>query len=116
MARAQTAAIATIRDGVRLCEVDAAAREVINEADLPVYGHGTGHGVGLMVHELPFISGTDRKGRLQAGQVVTVEPGIYLPGKFGVRLEDDVLVTKTGGQIVSRDKRFSIKEDKVPLL
>jgi Xaa-Pro aminopeptidase len=101
---------------VRLCEVDAAARKVIKEAGLPVYGHGTGHGVGLMVHESPFISATDHKGKLQAGQVVTIEPGIYLPGKLGVRLEDDVLVTKQGSRVLSRDKRFGIKADRVPLL
>lgn len=116
VARAQAAAIEAVADGVRVCEVDAAAREVIGRADLPIYGHGTGHGVGLMVHESPFISGTDKKGRLQAGQVVTIEPGIYLPGKMGVRLEDDVLVTKSGGQIVSRDKRFRVDPDNVPLL
>ena len=59
---------------------------------------------------------TDKKGTLQAGQVITVEPGIYLSGHLGVRLEDDVLVTETGSEIVSGDKRFDIKTDMVPLL
>lgn len=116
VAHAQKAAIDTVCDGVRLCEVDAAARAVIQDAGLVVYGHGTGHGLGLQVHESPFVTGLDRKGRLKAGQVITIEPGIYLPGKLGVRLEDDVLVTKEGGRILSRDKRFDIKVDKVPLL
>jgi Xaa-Pro aminopeptidase len=116
VARAQQAAIGAVREGVRVCEVDAAAREVIRDADLPVYGHGTGHGLGLLVHELPFVAGTDKKGRLKTGQVITIEPGIYLPGKLGVRLEDDVLVAKNGSRLLSRDKRFAIKVDEVPLL
>ena len=116
VARAQKAAIGAVRAGVKVCDVDAAARAVIEASGLPVYGHGTGHGLGMQVHELPYLSKTDRKGRLQAGEVVTIEPGIYLPGKLGVRLEDDVLVTETGCQIVSRDKRFDIKTDVVPLL
>lgn len=116
VARAQQAAIGAVRDGVRLCEVDAAARAVIRAADLPVYGHGTGHGLGLFVHELPFVAAADKKGRLKAGQVITIEPGIYLPGKLGVRLEDDVLVTKNGNRVLSWDKRFAIKVDEVPLL
>lgn len=116
VAHAQRAAIQAVREGVRLCEVDAAARAVIRDAKLPVYGHGTGHGLGLMVHEAPLLTAADKKGRLQAGQVITIEPGVYLPGKLGVRLEDDVLVTKTGRRVLSRDKRFVIKSDEVPLL
>ena len=116
VARAQKAGIASIKAGVKLREVDIATRAVIEPSEFPVYGHGTGHGVGLEVHELPWISKTDKKGILKAGQVLTVEPGIYLPGKLGVRLEDDVLVTETGYEIVSRDKRFDIKVDHIPLL
>ena len=116
MAGAQKAAIDKVCDGVRLCEVEAAAHAVIREGGLAVYGHGTGHGLGLQVHESPFVTSTNRKGRLRAGQVITIEPGIYLPGKFGVRLEDDVLVTKTGSRVLSCDKPFDIKTDKVPLL
>ena len=116
VAVAQRAAIAKVCDGVRICEVDAAARDVIQDAGLPVYGHGTGHGLGLQVHESPVISGADRKGVLRAGQVITIEPGIYLPGKFGVRLEDDVLVTKEGSRVLSCGKPFDIKTDRVPRL
>jgi Xaa-Pro aminopeptidase len=116
VAAAQRAAIEAVADGVRMCEVDAAAREVIRKAGFPVYGHGTGHGLGLLVHELPFVAGVDKKSTLRAGQVITIEPGIYLPGQLGVRLEDDVLVTESGGRILSGDKRFKIKADEVPLL
>lgn len=115
VARAQKAAIAAVRAGVRVCDVDAAARQVIEAAHLPAYGHGTGHGLGLQVHEMPSVSGLDRKTRLQAGQVITIEPGVYLPGKFGIRLEDDILVTDTNGKILSRDKRFEIDVDTVPI-
>jgi Xaa-Pro aminopeptidase len=115
-AKAQAAAIRTIRAGVHVNQVDAAARQIIRDAKLPVYGHGTGHGIGLQVHENPYLSATDKKGRLRAGQIITVEPGIYLPGQLGVRLEDDVLVTKNSGEILSRDERFDVKCDKAPLL
>jgi Xaa-Pro aminopeptidase len=71
----QKAAIASIRPGVKGCEVDAAARKAIADAGLPVYGHGTGHGVGLQVHELPFKSALDKMTTLEAGQVIHSYPG-----------------------------------------
>ncbi|MHC4646069.1 MAG: M24 family metallopeptidase [Planctomycetota bacterium] len=97
---AQAAAIRMVRAGVDARRVDAAAREVIAGYDLPVYGHGTGHGLGLEVHEEPVIS-AERKGKLEAGMVLTIEPGVYIPGKIGVRIEDDVLVTKNGHTVLS---------------
>jgi Xaa-Pro aminopeptidase len=112
----QQHAISKIKSGVKGFDIDAAARSLIRRADLPVFGHGTGHGIGLEVHERPVLSKADKKMLLKAGHVVTVEPGIYLPGKLGVRLEDDVLVTAGGAKILSRDKRFDIKVDKVPIL
>jgi len=99
--RAQAASIAAARAGAELVTVDAAARAVIRESGLPVYGHGSGHGIGLEIHEIPFLK-EDAEGALQAGQIITIEPGIYLPGKLGVRLEDDILITETGCQILTR--------------
>ncbi len=98
--QAQAAAIKIVKAGVEISRVDAAAREVIGSSDLPVYGHGTGHGLGLEIHELPFLK-ADGKGKLKAGQVITIEPGIYIPGKVGVRIEDDILVTQTGCRILT---------------
>ena len=65
------------------------------------FGHGTGHGLGRQVHEAPYMGLLSGKGRLAAGMVVTVEPGIYLPGRFGIRIEDDLVVTATGRRVLS---------------
>jgi Xaa-Pro aminopeptidase len=100
--QAQAAAIKKIRAGVKLTEVDAAARKVIADSGLPVYGHGSGHGIGLEIHENPFLK-PDGKGRLKAGQILTIEPGVYIPGKLGVRIEDDCLVTETSCKILTRN-------------
>ncbi len=99
--QAQAAAIKMIKAGVKIKQLDAAAREVIAKSDLPVYGHGSGHGFGLEIHEEPFLK-PDGKGTLKAGQVLTIEPGIYIPGKLGVRIEDDCLITKTGCKILTK--------------
>jgi Xaa-Pro aminopeptidase len=106
--RAQQSAIRAIEPGATLAEVDAAARRVIQEAGLPVYGHGTGHGIGLDIHEGPFL----RPGAhdvLEAGMVLTVEPAVYLPGRYGVRLEDDVLVTTEGCRILTAGRRCGLR-------
>lgn len=104
VAAAQQAAMHRIGPGVAAQEVDAAAREVIQAAGFgDCFGHGTGHGIGLEVHEAPWIS-PGRAERLESGMVFTVEPGIYIPGKGGVRLEDDVLVTEGGYRLLSRNE------------
>jgi Xaa-Pro aminopeptidase len=100
---AQEATIAAVRPGVSVVAADAAARKVITSAGYGEYfGHGTGHGLGLEVHELPRISPRG-EGVLVPGMVFTVEPGIYLPGEFGIRLEEVVSVTATGCEVLSRD-------------
>ena len=100
--RAQAAAIARVKPGAAFSEVDAAARQIIADAGLAAaFGHGTGHGIGRSVHEEPRINPV-AQGRLEAGMVVTVEPGVYLEGRFGIRIEDTVLVTRTGHQVLTR--------------
>ncbi len=99
--RAQLAAIATVRPGVQAKEVDAAARKVIAAAGYGDYfTHSVGHGIGLLVHEQPFLR-ANTESRLEAGMVVTVEPGIYLPGSIGIRIEDDILVTADGREVLT---------------
>ena len=94
--QAQQNALDTVREGVSCGSVDHAARSYIAQAGYEgFFGHSTGHGVGLAIHEDPSVS-PDSAFILRQGMVVTVEPGIYLPGKFGVRIEDMVMVTKNG--------------------
>jgi Xaa-Pro aminopeptidase len=98
---AQLAALGAIRAGASGKEVDAVAREIIAEAGHgDHFGHGLGHGVGLEVHEGPRLA-TTSEDDLQEGNVVTVEPGIYLPGRFGVRIEDLVVLTADGHRNLS---------------
>ena len=98
---AQAAALKMVKAGVPIKKVDAAARKIIAGHNLPVYGHGTGHGLGLEIHEEPVLN-AENKGKLKAGMVFTIEPGVYIPGKLGVRIEDDILVTKTGYKILTQ--------------
>jgi Xaa-Pro aminopeptidase len=102
---AQRAGLAALEPGADLAGIDGAARRVIDAAGFAEnFGHGLGHGVGLQIHEAPGINAA-AVGVLQAGSVVTVEPGVYLPGRGGVRIEDTVLVTEKGTESLSRFPR-----------
>ena len=107
--RAQRAALDAVRPAVSGKEVDAVAREIISEAGYgDRFGHGLGHGVGLEVHEAPRLAMTSEDDLVE-GNVVTVEPGVYLPGRFGVRIEDLVAVTADGHRnLSSRPKEFQV--------
>ena len=98
---AQEAAVAAVTAGAVCGDVDEAARSVLRREGLAeAFTHSTGHGVGLEIHEPPRI-GSGQKTRLQPGMVITIEPGIYLEGRFGIRIEDMVAVTRTGGQVLT---------------
>ena len=98
---AQEAAVAAVAAGVSCSEVDEAARSILRKAGMAeAFSHSTGHGVGLEIHESPRV-GAGQKARLQPGMVVTIEPGVYWPGKFGIRIEDMVAVTRTGGRVLT---------------
>ncbi|MGA8273554.1 MAG: Xaa-Pro peptidase family protein [Candidatus Sulfotelmatobacter sp.] len=98
---AQQAAIAEVRPGISVGEVDAAARRVLRKAGLGRYfSHSTGHGVGLEIHEIPRVA-AGQKEILKPGMVITIEPGVYFPGKWGVRIEDMVVVSENGCEVLT---------------
>ncbi|MBI1289967.1 M24 family metallopeptidase [bacterium] len=103
---AQQAAIAALKPGMNGRDVDAIARNVITEAGFgEFFGHGLGHGVGLEIHENPRLSPRAGDYLLEPGNIVTVEPGIYIPGECGVRIEDYVLITEDGCEVLSKSPR-----------
>ena len=104
---AQQAAIDAVRPGVAVGEVDAAARKVLRKAGLGrFFTHSTGHGVGLEIHEAPRVANGQPE-ILQPGMVITIEPGVYFPGKWGVRIEDMVAVTAGGCEVLTpTSKKF----------
>ena len=102
VAAAQRAGREALEVGAELCEVDGAARRVIADAGYGEhFGHGLGHGVGLQIHEAPGINAASA-GTLRAGSVVTVEPGVYLPDRGGVRIEDTLVVGERGPELLTR--------------
>jgi Xaa-Pro aminopeptidase len=103
VSRAQEQALGAVKAGAANREVDGVARSIIDSAGHGEhFGHGLGHGVGIEVHEAPRLSQlAPEDARLEAGNVVTIEPGVYLPGEFGVRIEDLVAVTRDGREILS---------------
>jgi Xaa-Pro aminopeptidase len=108
VAEAQQAAITAVRPGIAASAIDAAARNVLHNHGLAeAFGHGTGHGLGLEVHEEPRIARLSPRLAdpvVEPGMVFTIEPGAYVPGVGGVRIEDDILVTETGCEILTRQE------------
>jgi Xaa-Pro aminopeptidase len=106
---AQEAAVAAVAAGASCGDVDEAARGVLRrEGFAEAFSHSTGHGVGLEIHEPPRV-GSGQTTRLRSGMVITIEPGVYLPGRFGIRIEDMVAVTRTGGQVLTPSPKALIE-------
>lgn len=102
---AQKRGVEQIRPGMKASEADQVVRDVIVEKGYgEAFGHSTGHGIGLEVHEMPALSSRNDT-VLQCGMTVTVEPGIYLPGIGGVRIEDDIVLTKTGNRRLTKSSK-----------
>lgn len=106
---AQQAGVAAVKPGATCADVDEAARSVLRKAGLAkFFTHSTGHGVGLEIHEAPLLA-AGKTQELKPGMVVTVEPGIYIAGKFGIRIEDMVAVTQRGNKVLTNSPKALIE-------
>jgi Xaa-Pro aminopeptidase len=99
--RAQMLGISLVKPGGKTAFIDQSVRDFLKENTIGIYSHGLGHGVGLQIHEKPSVS-IASKDILQAGMVITIEPGVYIENWGGIRLEDMVLVTESGYQVLSK--------------
>ncbi len=107
--KAQIHAIKAAKPKMKACDLDRVARRVIKKAGYERYfGHGLGHGIGLLVHDNPAVNPTNQQ-ILEAGMVMTIEPGVYIPNWGGVRIEDDVLITPTGSEVLTRAEKNLIE-------
>lgn len=103
--KSQLAGVRKVKAGVMASEVDKACRQIIDRAGFKKnFGHGTGHGIGFYIHTGPRIAPAS-KDKLQPNNVITIEPGIYISGWGGVRIEDDVVVTRSGGRVLNRAEK-----------
>ena len=106
---AQEASVAAVTAGVECGVVDEAARSILRQAGMAeAFSHSTGHGVGVEIHEGPRIA-AGQKEKLALGMAITIEPGVYFAGEFGVRIEDMVVVTRTGGQVLTHSPKALIE-------
>ena len=102
---AQKKAVSSVKPGIDTCKLDSIARTVISDYGYGEnFGHGLGHGVGIEIHELPAIK-KFTSAIIKNNMVITIEPGIYIPGKGGVRIEDTVLVTSGGCEILTKSSK-----------
>jgi len=102
---AQQYASSKVKAGIKACDLDKVARDIIKKAGyLKYFGHGLGHGIGLLIHDNPAINPTNQQ-VLEPGMVITIEPGIYIPNWGGVRIEDDILVTPRGYEVLTISDR-----------
>jgi len=107
--KAQKQAINKIKPKMRACDLDKVSRSMIKRAGYDKYfGHGLGHGIGLVIHDNPAINPRNHQ-LLEPGMVITIEPGIYIPNWGGIRIEDDVLVTKKGGEVLTKAEKNLIE-------
>ena len=107
--RAQRHATTQVKPKMKACDLDKTAREIIKRSGYAEYfGHGLGHGIGLLIHDNPAVNPTNQQ-LLEPGMVITIEPGIYIPNWGGVRIEDDVLITQKGHEVLTTSERNLIE-------